>query len=386
MQFLERVSRHQPGAMTEDAIHELSNSLIDSLSKCNIEEKYLIANLCTQLLNQIERDKAPSFTSIKEAEIALEYFSSNLSRAQKHQPKVHVLPLKPKYYQFETLASCNAGCSFCPYTTMARKGTKMSDETIDYLISQISTRDPSDNFSVCTHKVSEPLLDSRLLNIVVKVLDSHPRVKFGITSNLNFVPNHFWEELLSIYQNYGARISLSVSLNDSDPHRYAMLMRMDQSKTLKNMHDLHEICDKYFELGLSEITVTRTSTQGMHDYEFAKFVNDNFPKFTPGFFKLNSWAEKDNDSINDYTKLIYGDRSCKEWARISINAEGNTSLCCMDSESVKSLGNIYTHTLEQLYLIKCQQFVPSNHKRKDSLNPCANCNYPSQLPFKAIVK
>ena len=46
----------------------------------------------------------------------------------------------------------------------------------------------------------------------------------------------------------------------------------------------------------------------------------------------------------------------------------------------------YTHTLEQLYLIKCQQFVPSNHKRKDSLNPCANCNYPSQLPFKAIVK
>ena len=47
---------------------------------------------------------------------------------------------------------------------------------------------------------------------------------------------------------------------------------MDQSKTLKNMHDLHEICDKYFELGLSEITVTRTSTQGMHDYEFAKFV------------------------------------------------------------------------------------------------------------------
>ena len=132
---------------------------------------------------------------------------------------------------------------------MARKGAKMSDETIDNLITQISSRDPNDKFSVCTHKVSEPLLDSRLPDIIIKVLESHPKVKFGVTSNLNFVPEGFWLKLLSIYETYGNRVSLSVSLNDSDPTRYQELMKMDQSKTLSNMRELHDICENIFRVG-----------------------------------------------------------------------------------------------------------------------------------------
>ena len=258
---------------------------------------------------------------------------------------------------------------------MSRKGAKLSDDIIENLISQISIRDPNDIFSVCTHKVSEPLLDSRLPDIINKVLKSHPKVRFGITSNLNYVPEDFWDKLLSIYRTYGSRVSFSVSLNDSDPSRYADLMKMDQAKTLTNMNQLHSICDYYFSCGLDKITVTRTSTQGMHDYEFIQFVNQNFPKFTPELFKLNGWVEKDNNSINDYTPLISGERSCKEWGRLSINAEGSASLCCMDSESVKSLGNIFTHTLDEIYQMKCQQFVPTSLKRKDSISPCSGCNY-----------
>ena len=379
MEFLKRVSKLPVAPLSEDNIEELANILSDSLVECNADEKSLFSHLCTQLLDQIKKEKAPSFSTIRESQIALDRISFISSKSNKKPSVAHKLPTKPRYYQFETLASCNAACSFCPYTTMARKGARMSDETIDYLISQIAIRDPNDSFSVCTHKVSEPLLDDRLPNIIVKILKSHPKVKFGLTSNLNYVPQHFWENLLHIYENYGARVSISVSLNDSDPQRYLELMKMDQSKTLKNMRDLHDICGRYFERGLNQITVTRTSTHGMHDYEFLKFVKQHFPKFTPELFKINSWVEKDNDSINDYTQLIFGERSCKEWGRLSINAEGNASLCCMDSESVKSLGNIYTHTLEEMYNIKCQQFVPSSLKRQDSVSPCSGCNYPSIL-------
>ena len=371
MEFLKRVSELPVAPISKEDIDKLSDILDNSKHASNPDEK-LIFNMCTKILDQIRRDKAPSFSSIKESTIALKSLNS-----KNKSIKPRNLPQKPRYYQFETLASCNAGCSFCPYTTMARKGAKMSDETIKNLISQISTRDPDDSFSVCTHKVSEPLLDSRLPDIIINILQSHPKVKFGLTSNLNFVPEGFWEKLLSIYKAYGNRISLSISLNDSDPKRYVELMKMDQSKTLENMRKLHDICDSYFACGLHHITVTRTSTQGMHDYEFLKFVKHNFPKFTPELFKLNSWVEKDNDSINDYTQLIFGNNSCKEWGRLSINAEGNASLCCMDSESVKSLGNIYTHTLEEMYNIKCQQFVPASMERKDSISPCSSCNYPS---------
>lgn len=330
--------------------------------------------LIEHINNQINNDGAISYSSKQEAKIF-----GLLIRNQGAILHSGPMPKHPKYYQFETLASCNAGCSFCPYTTMARKGTKMSDETIDYLIRQISKRDPEDSFSVCTHKVSEPLLDKRILSIIKKVLDSHPGAKFGITSNLNYVPERFWDNLLHLFKNHGPRISLSISLNDSDELRYRDLMKMDQKKTLANLDKLHSCAHEFMAAGLKKIELTRASTNGMHDYEFVKFVEKRYPLFTPELFKISSWVEKDNDLMSTFRSSLYGDFSCKEWGRLSINAEGNASLCCMDSESVKSLGNIYSNSLEEIYNLKIQQFVPSTKKRKDSVSPCASCNYPSIL-------
>ena len=381
VEILKKISRLPVAPISEKDINELSNILQRSVTEFATDEQILIKSLCAHLLDQIRRDKAPSFSTIKESQIALEKISIGLAKKNPQSSVYPKLSIKPRYYQFETLASCNAACSFCPYTTMARKGARMSDETIDNLISQISKRDHRDLFDVCIHKVSEPLLDSRLISIMNKVLESHPRATFSITSNLNFVPQDFWKELLLVVEKYGNRVALSISLNESNAKRYSELMKMSQERTLQNMKELHEICDQYFSYGLKSIFVTRISTQGMHDYEFLEFVRHNFPKFTPDLFKLNSWVEKDNDVINDHTQLIFGDRSCKEWSRLSINAEGFASLCCMDSESVKSIGNVYSHSLDEMYKMKCQQFSPASLKRKDSILPCSSCNYPSTLPI-----
>ena len=34
----------------------------------------------------------------------------------------------PALVHVETLAQCNASCNFCPYVSMERKGTRMSDQ------------------------------------------------------------------------------------------------------------------------------------------------------------------------------------------------------------------------------------------------------------------
>ena len=43
----------------------------------------------------------------------------------------------PKEVSIETFAKCNAACTFCPYTTLDRIGTKMPDELIERIIDEL---------------------------------------------------------------------------------------------------------------------------------------------------------------------------------------------------------------------------------------------------------
>jgi len=38
----------------------------------------------------------------------------------------------------ETIALCNAACSFCPYATLERKGTRMSDALVEKIIDDLT--------------------------------------------------------------------------------------------------------------------------------------------------------------------------------------------------------------------------------------------------------
>ena len=77
---------------------------------------------------------------------------------------------QPKEVSLETFARCNAACTFCPYPTLDRIGTKMDLELIYRLIDEMA--EWTTPFSFSPFKVSEPLLDKRLMDILERFEDS----------------------------------------------------------------------------------------------------------------------------------------------------------------------------------------------------------------------
>ena len=60
----------------------------------------------------------------------------------------------PQEVHIETLALCNAKCSFCPYPTMDRQGDRMPDELIDKIIDDLKAIPSSLPFNVSPFKVN----------------------------------------------------------------------------------------------------------------------------------------------------------------------------------------------------------------------------------------
>src|SRR5512139_1577251 len=68
---------------------------------------------------------------------------------------------QPHEVSIETQALCNAACTFCPYPTIERKGTKMPDELLNRLVDEMAEFTVPFYFS--PFKLNEPFLDKRLI-------------------------------------------------------------------------------------------------------------------------------------------------------------------------------------------------------------------------------
>jgi sulfatase maturation enzyme AslB (radical SAM superfamily) len=92
------------------------------------------------LVMQLARRTMPQGRAIDNfAEVAY-YDESDLSRwiTEKSVFLQHDYMEFPALVHIETLAQCNASCTFCPYVSMERKGTRMPDSLIEKVIDDLT--------------------------------------------------------------------------------------------------------------------------------------------------------------------------------------------------------------------------------------------------------
>ncbi len=297
----------------------------------------------------------------------------------------------PKCIHIETQALCNAKCSFCDYSVLSRKGSRMSDKLIDKILNDLSKIPLHHKFQIQPYKLSEPFLDERLSILIEKFLQFHPASSVSIISNGSYIPEKQIESLYSIMsskkawfnENIGSkkdsRLSLSFSLNEVQDSSYKRLMKLNLSNTIKNIEAIHS-SSKYYR-NQFPIRLTRVSTSSEGDYEFTVFCNTHFPNFSVDLLKINDWTSNNSFScahpllVNKPQKAL-GMASCKRWQDLSITATGDLALCCMDSgDNNLQLGNAKYDNVLSLYRRKCKEYVPHSQSRSDSPSPCANCSY-----------
>jgi hypothetical protein len=87
----------------------------------------------------------------------------------------------PYEVSVETFAKCNAACTFCPYPTLERIGTKMPDAMIDGIIEELKAH--PFQFYFAPFKVNEPFLDKRLIPICERVNRELPNAVLRLFTN-----------------------------------------------------------------------------------------------------------------------------------------------------------------------------------------------------------
>lgn len=261
----------------------------------------------------------------------------------------------PNEVSVETLALCNAACEFCPYPTLERKGTRMSDALLDRLVDEMASWDRE--FFFAPFKVNEPLLDVRVIPLLQRMNRDVPKARLRVFTNGSPLTDANVDGLAEL-KNVE---HLWVSLNSHDSAEYERVMRLPFKRTAERLDALHARAFPH------PVVV---STVGGPNMEFVAYVAKRWPKFRPVVIKRDSWLGYTNPQVD-----IVPNGPCSRWFDLSITATGKVSLCCMDGTGQFAIGDVNTQTMLDVY----RQPVWRERRRRmlsrRTFHPCSTCTY-----------
>lgn len=271
----------------------------------------------------------------------------------------------PHEISIETYSKCNASCTFCPYTTLDRIGTKLSDETLDRIIEEL--KDHPHPFILSPFKVNEPFLDKRLVPFLRKVNAELPKAVLRIFTNGSALTPRHIEEVADLKRV----MHLWVSLNEHRPVEYKALMGLDFERTAGNLDALHAaVAAGAFA---HEVVVSKVAAEGLRDpiqEEFWNYVQERWPRFTVHLIKPDGWLGDIPLGSPDIP-----DAPCSRWFELSIMADGKVSLCCMDGQGQFTIGDVHEQSLFEIYNGKAWRMNRLRMWSRKNVHPCATCSY-----------
>jgi hypothetical protein len=263
---------------------------------------------------------------------------------------------QPHEVSIETQALCNARCTFCPYPTLERIGTKMSDELIERLIDEMAAFKLPFYFS--PFKVNEPFLDKRLIPVCRMFNEKVPHGRLRLFTNGSALTEKNIDDVAAL-KNVE---HLWVSLNSHIPDEYERLMGLRFDLTARRLDMLHERDFPYRVV---------LSTVGFPNEPFRRYCYDRWPKFESTAIKRDAWL-----GYTESQDSHVPDGPCGRWFELSIMANGVVSLCCMDGTGEHAIGDVTRHTMLDVYN------APQLRERRQNLtsrltvgSPCNGCTY-----------
>ena len=266
---------------------------------------------------------------------------------------------QPNEISLETYAFCNAACTFCPYPTLDRKGTKMTDDLIDKIIDEMS--EFTVPFAFSPFKVNEPLLDKRFINICRKV-ERNTYAHFRIFTNGAPLTPRKIEQIGTL-----TRVKhLWISLNSHIPDEYEALMSIPFEKTAKRIDYLHE-SDFPHPVVLS--------TVGYPNEDFRRYCYERWPYFESCAIQKSAWL-----GYTEAQAKVVPDHGCSRWFELSIMATGKVSHCCMhDGQDERyCIGDLNKQTILEVYnshFWRERRELALSRRDLDDRSPCSKCTY-----------
>ena len=137
----------------------------------------------------------------------------------------------PFLVSIETFAKCNALCDFCPYPTLDRIGTRLSDKAFERILFQLQERKQDGQKMMSLSRVNEPFLDVRIFDFVKRINELFPETWLMHISNASPLNEKVFDKVIELQQT--AR--LKISFNDHRLQAYEQTMKLPYEKVITNI-------------------------------------------------------------------------------------------------------------------------------------------------------
>ncbi|MHA1538949.1 MAG: radical SAM/SPASM domain-containing protein [Alphaproteobacteria bacterium] len=244
----------------------------------------------------------------------------------------------PKTVKFEMHTVCNASCTFCPYSTLERKGTKMSDGLIAKILGDLQDIPKKIPFTVSPFGVNEPFLDGRFFNILAEINEKLPQAKIEIISNGNALTDKKMDQLEKV-QNIS---TFKISCNDHRKENYEETMQLSYDKTIERLDELHKrkVAGRlYFDVFLS-----RVGDDTPADSAFLKWYRARYPLFKPMVAARGTWLNQVDCGSSAIPNV-----GCMQWFNLSIISTGLATICCHDGRAQHAIGDVKKQHIIDIY-------------------------------------
>ena len=271
----------------------------------------------------------------------------------------------PKQVAFETSATCNAHCDFCPQSELARRGHIMPMELIEKIVSELSEIPPSRSPEIAPNGVNEPLADKRIFDILNLISSKLPGTRIYFVTNGNLLS----EEAIAELSKHNLS-KLCISLNFCDKKTYEQRTGLQWEKTLAAMSILHaKVISGQFR---HPVDISRVQDGSEYDTAFAEWVGVNYPAF-------QGWLKRPGDWLGLMPNLSpksHEVRSkCPQWHIIHIASTGAVRLCCMDADAQYPWGNAKTMNLLDIFNQDEWSALRRGQRSRLEVHPCNKCTY-----------
>lgn len=269
---------------------------------------------------------------------------------------------KYKKIYVEITNRCNLSCSFC--SKVEKPLRNMTIEEFKCVIEKI--KDYTD--TIYLHVKGEPLVHPNLIEFL-NVAEEH-NIKVNLTTNGTLFPN-----LVDKLKECKSLKKINFSLHSENNKENYL------EDIFKNVEKLQEVTVVYRLWTLNNGELDEKSTQTVNKivsyYKLSTEIVDKIKNANNVKIKDRIFVDKDNEfewpSITNHNScgFCYALKT-----HIAILVDGTVVPCCLDSNGLVDLGNIYNESLENIINSnRYQTLKKSFQDRKPSEDLCKSCTY-----------
>lgn len=286
----------------------------------------------------------------------------------------------PRYIDVELTNMCNFKCCFCPTGTMGMQRTRgyMPEEVVEALINNIKKfQIPAVRFI----RWGEPTLHPRYIEIMKRIKAEGGAI-IHINTNGSMINRDQIQQLVDMELD-----SIKFSFQGADEGTYnEMRQGGDYKRLLQSIREMSEIRGNR-KLPYIQISTTLTGETAEQIESFKQDIQEYCDYYNVGYTQLNHLnvdkmhiSNEEKEKLKNLQKLEklepkYKNVCAEAFDKLSVNWNGDVTLCCSDYDNFMIVGNILDMNLEEIFTSKATNLYRDIIVKKQykKIKCCSTC-------------